>query len=212
MKAKTFTKHKEIKRDKPMEVKLIRYNSESDYTDGMFFIDDKFICYSIEDEERTKKVWGETCIPTGKAQIKLRKEGRFHNSYIKKFPEMHKGMLCITNKPNWKLENKGLSFQYILIHIGNDDDDTAGCPLTGLTAHATKGQIDRSTDAYKILYPIIANELVNGGEGDVQINFMPIPALLTQLIIHSAALPVPPPFIRIRMPDSPKPSVGFMHL
>lgn len=167
MKGKTFTKHREINHN--MEVKLIRYNSESDYTDGLWMINGKFICYSIEDESRTKKVWGETCIPTGQYQIKLRKEGRFHNRYSDKFPDMHKGMLCVTNKPDWKLENKGLSFQYILIHIGNDDDDTAGCLLTGLTAHATKGQIDRSTDAYKILYPIIANELVNGREVNITI-------------------------------------------
>ena len=97
-----------------MEIKLIRYNSENDYTDGILFIDDNFICYTIEDEARTVKKYAETRIPEGQFSIKLRTEGRFHDNYTKKFgSDFHKGMLCITNKPDWKLEAKGLSFQYI---------------------------------------------------------------------------------------------------
>ena len=45
--------------------------------------------------------------------------------YLNKFgPDFHKGMLCVTNAPDWKLENNGLTFQYILIHIGNKDDES----------------------------------------------------------------------------------------
>jgi hypothetical protein len=58
-------------------------------------------------------------------------------------------------------------FEYILIHIGNDDDDSAGCLLVGdsQTQNITKrGFIGASTDAYKRIYPPIADVLVNGGQ------------------------------------------------
>ncbi len=152
-----------------MKVKLIRYNSEDNYTDGMLFIDNKFICYTIEDEHRTKKVWGETRIPEGKYDIVLRKEGRFHNNYISKFKDIHKGMLCITNDSDFKLKNNGLQFQYILFHIGNTDKDTAGCILTGLKANADKNFIGNSTVAYKKFYPIVANELDKGNEVEIEV-------------------------------------------
>ena len=151
------------KKPKTMIVKLLRFNSEADYTSGMFFINGKFECFSIEDELRAVKVWGETCIPNGEYEIALRKEGRFHNSYLKKFGALfHKGMLCIHNAPEWKIVTPNMEFQYILIHIGNDDDDTAGCPLTGSVAYSDKNKIERSTDAYKKLYPKIANALAKG--------------------------------------------------
>lgn len=144
-----------------MIVKLLRYNSQDDYTDGMIFVDDKFICYTLEDEERSKKVWGETRIPNGTYKIGLRKEGKFHERYKTKF-DFHKGMLCIYNFDNWKLVAPNMSFQYILIHIGNTDEDTAGCVLVGATAHMDKNLINDSTGAYKKLYPIIANALEKG--------------------------------------------------
>ena len=100
-----------------MKINLIRYNSTEDYTDGMLFVDGEFVCYTIEDEKRTVKVYGETRIPAGTYDVVLRKEGRFHSKYSKRFEGMHQGMLCVTNAPNYKLINKGLSFQYILNHL-----------------------------------------------------------------------------------------------
>lgn len=127
-----------------MDLKTLRYNSKSDYTDGLFFIDDKFECFTIEDEKRSVKVYGETCIPDGCYKVELRTEGGFHNRYLKKFgADFHKGMLWIKDVPN---------FEYVLIHIGNDDEDTAGCLLVGSTADKDKGFIGGSTNAYKSMY------------------------------------------------------------
>ena len=144
-----------------MRVDLIRYNSTDDYTDGMILIDGVFQCYTMEDEKRTKKVYGETRIENGVYDIVLRNQGRFHINYAKKF-DFHIGMLCITNAPDYKLICKNMEFQYILIHIGNDDDDTAGCPLVGTQANSDKNVISHSTVAYKKIYPIIAQALLKG--------------------------------------------------
>ena len=135
-----------------MELLVDRYNSESDYTDGLLFIDCEFECYTLEDEGRTVKVYGETRIPDGRYKIEFRNEGGFHQRYTDKF-SFHKGMLWIKDVPN---------FEYILIHIGNDDDDTAGCLLVGSTADKDKGFIGASGNAYKGMYPKVANALLSG--------------------------------------------------
>ena len=140
-----------------MDIDVIRYNSKSDFTDGLFFINGVFQCFTLEDEERTVKVFGETSIPNGRYKVELRKEGGFHNRYLKKFgSDFHKGMLWVKNVPN---------FEYILIHIGNTDDDTAGCLLTGMTQNADKnGFIGNSTLAYKTIYKPIRDALLSGEE------------------------------------------------
>lgn len=140
-----------------MKIKLGRYSSGNNDTLGLLFIDCEFITYTLEDEFRTEKVYGETRIPSGTYEIVFRKEGGFHNRYLAKFgSKFHKGMLQLKDVPN---------FEYILIHIGNDDDDTAGCILVGDTANYNKkgsGFIGGSTSAYKRVYSIISSALESG--------------------------------------------------
>lgn len=139
-----------------MEVEVVRYNSRSDFTDGLLFINCDFECHTLEDEYRAKKVYGETRIPNGRYKVELRKEGGFHQRYLKKFDsDFHKGMLWVKDVPN---------FEYILIHIGNDDDDTAGCLLVGSTADKERGFIGRSSSAYKEFYPKVADTILRGEE------------------------------------------------
>ena len=144
-----------------MELRVLRYNSESDYTDGLFFINSDFRCYTLEDEHRCQKVYGETRIPDGRYKVKFRTTGGFHARYLKKYGiSFHKGMLWIKDVPN---------FEYVLIHIGNDDDDTAGCLLVGSTADKDRGYIGASAKAYKDIYPEIADAILDGE--DVWITF-----------------------------------------
>ncbi len=141
-----------------MELTVLRYASGEESTLGLLYIDKKFACYTLEDEHRDVKVMGETRIPAGRYQVKLRTEGSHHQRYMQKFPNIHKGMLHVTNVPD---------FKWILIHIGNDDDDTAGCLLVGDTSVSNinqDGRINNSTIAYKRIYPIIANEIAGGRE------------------------------------------------
>jgi len=126
-----------------MKLTVIRHNLQDDYTSGILLIDGVFECYTLEDEQREVKVWGETCVPDGEYEITLRKTGGFHNRYSRKFETLHKGMLWVRDVPN---------FEYILIHIGNDDEDTAGCLLVGQVAYSNKNYIASSTLAYKAMY------------------------------------------------------------
>ena len=137
-----------------MDILVDRYSSKSDYTDGLLFIDCEFECYTLEDEYRAVKEKGETRIPDGRYKVELRTVGGFHNRYLKKYGgDFHKGMLWVKDVPN---------FEYILIHIGNDDNDTAGCLLVGTTADKDKGFIGASGNAYKDMYPKVSNAILNG--------------------------------------------------
>ena len=140
-----------------MNLRLQRFSSGVDDTLGVLFQDDQFICFTLEDEYRTQKVYGETRIPDGTYEVRLRNFGGFHERYSQRFPEFHIGMLWLQNVPN---------FENILIHIGNKDDDTAGCILVGDTCQQNiteSGFIGNSTSAYKRIYPAIARA-IRGGE------------------------------------------------
>jgi len=140
-----------------MELTVQRFSSNKESTLGIILLECDFQCYSIEDEYRSKKVRGETRIPAGRYRVTLRTEGGFHQRYLQRFgSDFHKGMLWVRDVPN---------FEYILFHIGNDDDDTDGCIITGNTANNNRhgtGFVGDSTGAYKDLYPKIASALLDG--------------------------------------------------
>lgn len=140
-----------------MKLKVIRYHSSNDFTLGMLLEETeerKFLCYTLEDEYRENKVSGETRIPDGTYKITLRTVGGFHGRYQKKYGSMHKGMLWVRDVPG---------FEYILIHTGNTDEHTAGCLLVGNTSDK-KGFIGSSVNAYKSVYPSIAQAIEDGEE------------------------------------------------
>ncbi len=145
-----------------MELTVIRYSSGQNTTLGLLLINGKFAAYTLEDEFREEKVTGETRIPAGRYEVKLRAEGGKHAKYLEKFPDFHQGMLHVQNVPG---------FKWILIHIGNFEGDTDGCLLIGDGANTNIGQagsITSSTQAYKRVYQIVANALTIGEEVWIQ--------------------------------------------
>lgn len=145
-----------------MKLKVLRLGDNGDTTIGAFYVNGIFKCFTIEDEERAVKVSGETRIPEGTYDVALRSEGGFHNRYASKFPDIHKGMLCIYNAPDWKIVTPSMEFQYILIHLGNSDEHTNGCLLLNYAANG-KGFIGSvSKDAYVDIYPEIAAACESG--------------------------------------------------
>tara|TARA_R110002074_G_scaffold135016_3_gene279426 strand:- start:457 stop:948 length:492 start_codon:yes stop_codon:yes gene_type:complete len=155
-----------------MKLEVIRFSSGTDSTNGMLLevieqgndIDGlwqqkKFLAYTLEDEQRDTKVFGETRIPNGDYKLGLRKVGGYHARYTKRFPHIHLGMLHVLDVPG---------FEYILIHCGNTDEHTAGCLLVGDSQENNQitkdGFIGKSTQAYKRIYPRIAEALDCGEE------------------------------------------------
>ena len=129
-----------------MELDLVRYNYAEDSTGGLLYVDGEFFGYTCEDETRKVKVYGETCIPEGRYEIRFRKAGTMWSKELAK-DRSHSGMIHLQNVPG---------FEYIYIHIGNHEYQTDGCILVGLGAqlhnHSNDGFITRSKDAYLRLY------------------------------------------------------------
>lgn len=143
-----------------MNLLVQRYKSTPNATLGKLFIDGVFECYTLEDEFRAVKVRGETRIPAGRYKLALRTEGETHSKYSQRFPDIHKGMLHVTNVPG---------FQWILIHIGNTEKDTDGCLLVGEGRNEEQMTLERSTVAYRKMYPKVASAITMG---DVYITYM----------------------------------------
>ena len=150
-----------------MELEVLRFSSQADSTHGLLFeitsMGKHFLCYTLEDEHRVLKVKGETRIPAGTYKVELRKEGGFHARYDKKYPGIHRGMLHVTDVPN---------FEYILIHTGNTDEHTAGCLIVGDSQENTlilrDGFVGKSVNAYKMIYPSIAKAIAEGEEVTIE--------------------------------------------
>ena len=145
-----------------MKLEVIRVSNSNDSTSGLLYIshgdfDKEFLCYTLEDEYRKEKKYGETRIPEGTYKLGLRTVGGYNEKYKKRFKDIHIGMLHVLDVPN---------FEYILIHCGNTDEHTAGCLLVGDSQENNKikkdGFIGRSTQAYKRIYPEIAKAIKIG--------------------------------------------------
>jgi len=155
-----------------MELEVIRFSSGIDSTNGILLEVDRlapalhaegfrckrtFLAYTLEDEQRDKKIYGETRIPNGTYKLGLRKEGGYNSKYSKRFSDFHIGMLHVLDVPN---------FEYILIHCGNTDEHTAGCLLVGDSQENNQitkdGFIGKSTQAYRRIYSRIAEAIECG--------------------------------------------------
>jgi hypothetical protein len=151
-----------------MDIVVKRFADNGKASMGLFYIGGIFQGFTIEDEERDVKVKGETRVPNGTYKISLRSEGGFHARYKKKYGDMHKGMLCVHNAPNWKIINAGMEFQYILIHTGNTEKHTAGCLLLNDSVSRKTFTGGSSVDAYKRIYPKIAKAILDGERVTIQ--------------------------------------------
>lgn len=146
-----------------MDYRLLRIDSQLDHSMGVMFtvglenlepgpiIKIRHLCYTLEDEFRIKKVSGETRIPSGTFELKLRTEGSLTKRYEARFPGVHEGMIWLQDVPN---------FKWIYIHCGNDDEDTRGCILIGSYLRLNRVLNSRST--YRSIYPGIAESIKSG--------------------------------------------------
>lgn len=106
-----------------MKLKLVRIVTWSNYTEGKLYIDGAYFCDTLEDTDRgldqtmsefeinRRKIYGQTCIPSGEYKVVLNMSPRFK----KILPRI--------------LDVKG--FEGILMHSGNTVQDSSGCILLG---------------------------------------------------------------------------------
>lgn len=137
---------------------VLRLKQGPNYTRGMLvqgldYDAFNFLCDTLEDVHRDVKVPGETRIPAGVYELRLRAEGGKYKKYLDRFGEWQRpGMLHVTNVPG---------FEWILIHPGNTPKDTEGCLLVGDGYDA--GAVMQSVAAYERIYKHIV-EYMNNGE------------------------------------------------
>jgi hypothetical protein len=138
-----------------VNIRTLRYGSFTTHTPGILCIEGMFECFTLEDPIRLEKIPGETAIPAGRYQIKMRNEGTMVKRYKEKF-HWHGGMLWLQDVPG---------FEWVYIHIGNYVRDTEGCILVGEkpVTDPLLPMIGSSTGAYVLLYKEIERAL-NAGE------------------------------------------------
>lgn len=128
-----------------MNITLNRIAKKAKYTIGKLYINNQYFCDTLEDTDRgltqsmteqqigSKKVYGETAIPTGTYRIII--------SYSNKFK---KQMPLLLNVPG---------FAGIRIHSGNTEKDSLGCILVG--KNKAVGKVLESRDTYSKLFSIL---------------------------------------------------------
>lgn len=101
-----------IKKEQEVKLSLVRYSYQKTYTLGIFFINEKYFCDSLELPflNNSKNI---SCIPEGVYECT---------------PEMHSKFGLVIRLHNVP-EREG-----ILIHAGNNSKDTKGCILLGVKA------------------------------------------------------------------------------
>ena len=128
-----------------MEIVLNRIAKKDSYTIGKLYIDGKYVCDTCEDKDRgltdsmtveeikSKKVYGQTAIPTGTYTVSYTMSNRF--------------------KKMMPLINNVKGFEGIRIHSGNTAADSLGCIILGENKAVGKVLNSRATCAK--VYPMI---------------------------------------------------------
>lgn len=136
-----------------VKIVLQRVVGTSKYTQGMLSIDGRFMYATLEDEHRDEKVRGETRIPAGVYWLGFREEETpLTKRYRQRFGwfDEHIEILDVPN------------FSDIYIHIGNDEKDTAGCPLIANKLVFSNGTIEESVKAYESFYKLVSKLMKDG--------------------------------------------------
>jgi hypothetical protein len=140
-----------------------RFSKGLESTLGVIYLDNRFMGFILEDEFRTKKVFKKTRIPAGSYKLGIREaDSPLTLNYRSKFKWF-----------DYHLHIKGVpNFKYIYIHIGQSDDQTAGCLLIGGTARENvrnDGYLWRSAESYEILYKNVRPLIEKYGDIDIEI-------------------------------------------
>lgn len=152
-----------------MNITIKRIFKGDKYTIGKLYVNGMYECDTLEDTDRgltedsplseiqSKKVYGETAIPTGTYKIDM-------NTVSPKFKDRSWAKFCGGKLPRL-IDVPGYSG--VLIHVGNKPADTLGCILVG--DNKIKGQVINSTSTFQELYFLMLKAKVAGEEITVTI-------------------------------------------
>lgn len=148
-----------------MKIELERRWKKATYTIGRLYVDGVFFCETLEDRDRglkqtdpiatikTRKVYGETAIPTGTYAVAM-------NVTSPKYAAVSwYWQLCQGKMPRL-LAVPG--FDGILIHPGNSALDSFGCILVGRNTKV--GRLTESKATFQKLYKAMAKAVKRGEE------------------------------------------------
>lgn len=136
-----------------MKILVDRKWKKENYTIGIIYVDGKQFCNTLEDKDRgltssmslaeikSKKVYGQTAIPTGTYKVIM----SYSQKFKKYLPEI--------------LDVKG--YAGIRIHSGNVAADSLGCLLLG--KNTQKGMVTNSR-AYCSTFNSMLNDAISRGE------------------------------------------------
>ena len=139
-----------------MKLLLKRIYTCNDYTIGHLYVNNQYICDTIEDCDRgldsnmplsklqQLKIKDKTAIPTGTYNILM---NIVSPKYSKK-----QYYLDICNGKVPRLNNVP-AYDGVLIHCGNTAEDTSGCLLVGY--NKVRGKVLNSKLAFEKLYPML---------------------------------------------------------
>lgn len=159
-----------------MKIEVEIVEETNDYTLSKCSIDGQYTCVGVEDEYRplTAKVYGETRIPRGTYKLGHRYSPKFSNSFYMN-PEtcmlvghskynLHEHKGWVPHELLWIKDVPG--FEYVLIHWGNTDNDTAGCYVVGksFAFFGKRKGVSCSKSTYVEIYKRIMNALISGEE------------------------------------------------
>lgn len=145
-----------------MNITIKRIFKGDKYTIGKLYVNGIYECDTLEDTDRgltqsmplteiqSKKLYGETAIPTGTYEIDM-------NTVSPKFKDRSWAKFCGGKLPRL-IDVPGYSG--VLIHVGNKPVDTLGCILVG--DNKIKGQVINSTSTFQELYSIMLKAKVAG--------------------------------------------------
>ena len=136
-----------------MKITIDRKWKKDTYTIGNLYVNGSLFCNTLEDRDRgikktdslatikSKKIYGETAIPTGTYTIDMTVTSPKYAA-VKWYKNLCQGKLPrLNNVPG---------FEGVLIHPGNTPFDTNGCILVG--KNTIKGQVTQSKDTFAKLY------------------------------------------------------------
>lgn len=140
-----------------MRLKLVRKHLGKEFTEGKFFVNDGFECYTVEDTDRKLekvgcdgKVQDKTCIPRGTYEVTISYSNRFQKHLIE-----------VLDVP---------CFKGIRIHSGNSSKDTEGCIIVGKSnAREDDDWVSESKVAYEALHKKVKAALSSGEEVTLEV-------------------------------------------